>query len=60
MLPEEEIEARRKKAHYDRPTYHTPWQQVHGETVGQLQFGACADFMLEFHDVGDIIPRHNH
>jgi dihydroxy-acid dehydratase len=60
LLSDAELDERRRTTKPSRPPYHTPWQEIHGKSVGPLQFGACSDFMLDYHDVGEIIPRHNH
>jgi dihydroxy-acid dehydratase len=60
MLSDAEIARRREEAKSKRPPYHSPWEQIHAESVSPLEFGACSDFMLAYRNVGDVIPRDNH
>jgi dihydroxy-acid dehydratase len=60
LLSDAEIAERRQAAKPKRPPYLSPWEQIHGESVSPLEFGACSDFMLAYRNVGDVIPRDNH
>lgn len=60
LLDEAEIAQRRREAVARQPDWDTPWQEIHGRSVGPLATGACSDFMLRYAEIGDRIPRHNH
>jgi dihydroxy-acid dehydratase len=60
LIPDEELEARRKDAPPGIPKDQTPWQQIYRATVGQLHTGACMELALPYRGVGHDMPRHNH
>jgi dihydroxy-acid dehydratase len=60
LIPDEELEARRKDAPPVIPPDQTPWQQIYRATVGQLHTGACMELALPYRGVGHDMPRHNH
>jgi dihydroxy-acid dehydratase len=60
LLPEEEIERRRR--HYKPPALvnHSPWQELFRAHTGQLETGACLEFAVKYRDVAKLVPRHSH
>jgi dihydroxy-acid dehydratase len=60
LIPDEELEARRKDAPPAIPPNQTPWQEIYRATVGQLHTGACMEMALPYRGVGHDMPRHNH
>lgn len=60
LIPDEELEARRKDTPPAIPPDQTPWQQIYRATVGQLHTGACMELALPYRGVGHDMPRHNH
>ena len=60
LLPDGELEARRKDAPPAIPASQTPWQELYRATVGQLHTGAVMEMALPYRSVRDDIPRHNH
>jgi dihydroxy-acid dehydratase len=60
LVPDGELEARRKEAPPAIPPGQTPWQQIYRATVGQLHTGACMELALPYRGVGQDMPRHNH
>jgi dihydroxy-acid dehydratase len=60
LLPDEELEARRREAPPPIPASQTPWQEMYRATVGQLHTGACLEMALPYRGVGHDMPRHNH
>lgn len=60
LVSEEEID-RRRVAHTPQKLHHdSPWQQLYRAHVGQLDTGACLEFAVDYHDLGDIVPRPSH
>jgi dihydroxy-acid dehydratase len=60
LVAPEEIERRRGDGLPPVPASQTPWQQIYRSTVGQLESGACMELALEYRQVGQTLPRHNH
>jgi dihydroxy-acid dehydratase len=60
LLPESELEERRRLAPPAVPASQTPWQEIYRATVGQLHTGACMELALPYRGVGHDMPRHNH
>jgi dihydroxy-acid dehydratase len=60
LLPDEELEARRREAPPPIPASQTPWQEIYRASVGQLHTGACMEMALAYRGVGQDMPRHNH
>jgi dihydroxy-acid dehydratase len=60
LLPDGELEARRRDAPPAIPASQTPWQEMYRATVGQLHTGACLEMALPYRGVGHDMPRHNH
>jgi dihydroxyacid dehydratase/phosphogluconate dehydratase len=60
LIPDDELEARRKDEPPAIPPNQTPWQQIYRATVGQLHTGACMELALPYRGVGHDMPRHNH
>ncbi|HEX8784970.1 MAG TPA: dihydroxy-acid dehydratase, partial [Telluria sp.] len=60
LLPESELDARRKDAPPPIPPNQTPWQEIYRASVGQLHTGAVMEMALKYRDVGHDMPRHNH
>jgi dihydroxy-acid dehydratase len=60
LIPDQELEVRRKDAPLAVPPDQTPWQQIYRATVGQLHTGACMELALPYRGVGHDMPRHNH
>jgi dihydroxy-acid dehydratase len=60
MMPDAELEARRRDAPPAVPPNQTPWQEIYRATVGQLHTGACMELALPYRGVGQDMPRHNH
>jgi dihydroxy-acid dehydratase len=62
MIPDQEIDARRR-ALPPRPLENqTPWQEIYRSTVGQLDTGACMELALKYQDIAHTkgIPRDSH
>jgi dihydroxy-acid dehydratase len=62
LLPQQEIEKRRKGLKPKVLTNQTPWQEIYRNLVGQLSEGACLTFALKYQDVAHVhgLPRHSH
>ena len=60
LLPDGEMEARKKDAPPTIPASQTPWQEIYRATVGQLHTGAVMEMALPYRSVRDDVPRHNH
>jgi len=60
LIPDAELEQRRKDAPPPIPPNQTPWQEIYRATVGQLHTGACMELALPYRGVGQDMPRHNH
>jgi len=60
LLPDDELEARRRDDPPAIPASQTPWQEIYRATVGQLHTGACMELALPYRGVARVMPRHNH
>ncbi|QBE62573.1 IlvD/Edd family dehydratase [Pseudoduganella lutea] len=60
LVDEAEIERRKGDGIPAFPASQTPWQQIYRSTVGQMQSGACMELALEYRNLRDVVPRHNH
>jgi dihydroxy-acid dehydratase len=60
LIPDAELEARRRDTPPAIPPSQTPWQEIYRATVGQLHTGACMELALPYRGVGQDMPRHNH
>jgi dihydroxy-acid dehydratase len=60
LVPEEEIERRKKEGPPPVPESRTPWQEIYRASVGQLDGGGVLEAALKYRDVASKTPRHNH
>ncbi|MFI4987181.1 MAG: IlvD/Edd family dehydratase, partial [Alphaproteobacteria bacterium] len=62
LIPEAELERRRKDYRPPKLDSQTPWQELQRAHVGQLETGGCLDFAVGYQhvDASKGIPRHNH
>ncbi|MBM3797367.1 MAG: dihydroxy-acid dehydratase family protein [Acidobacteria bacterium] len=60
QVSDEEIALRRSEMKIEIPDNQTPWQELFRTHVGQLSTGGCLEFAVQYHNVGQDIPRHNH
>jgi len=60
LVPADEWNRRASEPLPPSPPSHTPWEQLHRQTVGQLDTGACLECAVPFRCVGAHVPRHNH
>jgi dihydroxyacid dehydratase/phosphogluconate dehydratase len=60
LIPDEEIARRRAEGLPPSPPSQTPWQVLYRATVGPLADGAVIEESLEFRDIAQTLPRHNH
>ncbi|WP_338771680.1 IlvD/Edd family dehydratase [Massilia sp. METH4] len=60
LVDDAEIERRKADGIPAFPASQTPWQQIYRSTVGQMQSGACMELALEYRNLRDVVPRHNH
>jgi xylonate dehydratase len=60
LVPDEEIERRKKEGPPPVPESHTPWQEIYRSSVGQLDGGGVLEAALKYRDVASRTPRHNH
>jgi xylonate dehydratase len=60
LVPEEEIERRKKEGPPPIPESRTPWQEIYRASVGQLDGGGVLEAALKYRDVASKTPRHNH
>ncbi|GGY58708.1 IlvD/Edd family dehydratase [Pseudoduganella albidiflava] len=60
LVDDAEIERRKGDGIPAFPASQTPWQQIYRSTVGQMQSGACMEMALEYRNLRDVVPRHNH
>ena len=60
LIPDEEIARRRAEGLPSSPPSQTPWQVLYRATVGPLADGAVIEESLEFRDIAQTLPRHNH
>ena len=60
LVDDAEIERRKGDGIPAFPASQTPWQQIYRATVGQMQSGAVMELALEYKNIGEVLPRHNH
>lgn len=60
LVDDAEIERRKADGIPPFPASQTPWQQIYRATVGQMQSGAVMELALEYKNIGEVLPRHNH
>ena len=60
LVPEEEIERRKKEGIPPYPESRTPWQEIYRSSVGQLDGGGVLEAALKYREVASKTPRHNH
>jgi dihydroxy-acid dehydratase len=60
LVPEEEIERRKKEGIPPYPESRTPWQEIYRDSVGQLDRGGVLEAALKYRCVASKTPRHNH
>jgi dihydroxyacid dehydratase/phosphogluconate dehydratase len=60
LVPEEEIERRKREGLPAVPESRTPWQELYRASVGQLDGGGVLEAALKYRRVASITPRHNH
>ena len=60
LVPEAEIERRRKDGIPPVPASATPWQELYRATVSQLDTGGVMEMALKYRGVCGKTPRHNH
>jgi dihydroxy-acid dehydratase len=62
LLPQAEIDARRRAWRPPLLQNQTPWQAIYRHDVGQLETGGCLEPAVAFRDVAHVmgIPRDSH
>ena len=60
LVPDEEIERRKKEGVPPYPESRTPWQELYRASVGQLDGGGVLEAALKYRGVASETPRHNH
>lgn len=60
LVDEAEIEKRKQDGIPAVPASATPWQKIYRATVGQLSEGAVIEEAVQFRNVAQTMPRHNH
>ena len=60
LVPDEEIERRKKDGIPPVPQSATPWQELYRATVSQLDQGGVMEMALKYRQVAKKTPRHNH
>jgi dihydroxy-acid dehydratase len=60
LVPEEEIERRKREGIPAVPESSTPWQELYRASVGQLDGGGVLEAALKYRGVASKTPRHNH
>jgi xylonate dehydratase len=60
LVPDEEIERRKKEGPPPVPESRTPWQEIYRSSVGQLDGGGVLEAALKYRSVASKTPRHNH
>jgi len=60
LVPDAEIERRKKDGLPPVPASATPWQELYRATVTQLDTGAVMEMALKYRGVCGKTPRHNH
>lgn len=62
LIPEAELERRRKAFTPPKLDHQTPWQELYRAHVGQLETGGCLEFAVGYQRIDETkgVPRHNH
>jgi xylonate dehydratase len=60
LVPEAEIERRKKEGVPAVPESATPWQEMYRAEVGQMKDGAVLEAAVKYRGVASKTPRHNH
>ncbi len=60
LVPDAEIERRKKEGLPPIPASATPWQELYRANVSQLDTGAVMEMALKYRGVCGKTPRHNH
>ena len=62
LIPEDEIEERRRTTKPTYPAAQTPWQEIQRNLIGQLGTGACLEPAVLYLDIARTkgLPRRNH
>jgi xylonate dehydratase len=60
LVPDEEIERRKKDGIPAVPESATPWQELYRSTVSQLDQGGVMEMALKYRQIAKKTPRHNH
>jgi dihydroxy-acid dehydratase len=60
LVPDEEIERRKREGVPAVPESRTPWQELYRASVGQLDGGGVLEAALKYRGVASKTPRHNH
>jgi len=60
LVPDSEIERRRKDGPPPIPETATMWQEIFRATVGQMDGGAVMEPALKYRKIAQKTPRHNH
>jgi dihydroxy-acid dehydratase len=60
LISDTELKARRDRYQPPKLESHTPWQELHRITVGQLATGGCIESAVHYRHVGAKIPRNSH
>jgi dihydroxy-acid dehydratase len=60
LLSDDEIAARRKELKPAEIVNHSPWEEFYRDNVGQLETGACLEFVVKYHDLRKVVHRHSH
>jgi xylonate dehydratase len=60
LVPDEEIERRKKDGIPPVPESATPWQELYRATVSQLDQGGVMEMAVKYRGVAAKTPRHNH
>ncbi|MCY4452532.1 MAG: dihydroxy-acid dehydratase family protein [Immundisolibacterales bacterium] len=60
LVPDEELEARRRRLTPPDLPNHTPWQEIYRAHVGQLADGGVFDIATKYQDVRRFVPRPSH
>ncbi|HKK30162.1 MAG TPA: dihydroxy-acid dehydratase, partial [Alphaproteobacteria bacterium] len=61
MLISDDELAERRRAYDPAPLEHqTPWQELHRQTVSQLETGMVMEPAVKYHKIREKLPRHSH
>ena len=60
LVPDKEIERRKREGVPAVPESRTPWQELYRASVGQLDGGGVLEAALKYRGVASKTPRHNH